>query len=258
MCGQSPTPSTPADRGVSPPISRPRVRGLGAVVLALLFVGCSGDSSSAQQTATVPTEQSVIRERADRARVMGAEDAPIEMIEISDFQCPYCAQFYNQTLPALDSLYIATGKVRYVFLTYPNAAHRLAWPAVEAAFCAGAAGRFWPMHDLLFERQDQWTDSKQPAVVFRGYAEEIGVDGDSFEACLAHDRAAPLQVRDLEQVSRAGIQSTPFFVIDNSVSLQGAAPLQQFRTVLDSALAAAEEESGEGADADTTDEDGSD
>jgi len=229
----------------SQPPSDPRSTGvpgalhlLTALLLAAVSVGCAGDASSAQEGAEVPAEIETIRERADRARVKGDTTAPLRLVEISDFECPFCAQYYNDTYGALDSLYVETGKVEYVFITYPNASHSLAWPAAEAAYCAGAVGQFWAMHDLLFERQDRWKGTDEPTRIFRGYAEEIGVDGESFATCLEEDRPAPLMVRDLEQISRAGISSTPFFIVDNQVSLQGAAPLERFRTVLDSALEA--------------------
>lgn len=245
----TPTPAGPPDR----PSDRGLVLRAAAVAMApLVLLGCSGDASSAQEDAAVPAEVNTIRERADRARVKGDSAAPVQVFEVADFQCQYCAQYYRETYPAIDSLYVETGKVRYVFITYPNANHPRAWPAVEAAFCAGAAGKFWEMHDILFERQEDWSGVEEPVERFMEYADEIGIDGDSFEACVQNDRTAPVQVRDLEQISRAGISSTPFFIINNEVSLQGAVPLERFRTVLDSVLNA----SGDGDAADTDGEGG--
>lgn len=222
---------------LDPTSPRPARAAAAVPLIAFLFLGCSGEASSAQE-AVVPADPSVVQERADRSRVKGEDDAPLRIVEVSDFQCPFCAQFYRETYPALDSLYIETGKARYIFVTFPNSSHRLAWPAIEAALCAGAVGQFWEMHDLLFERQDQWSGAGTPAEVFRGYAEELGIDGDSFAACVENDRTAPLQVRDLTSIVRAGISSTPFFIINDEVSIQGAAPIDNFRTVLDSAYAA--------------------
>lgn len=232
--------SPPRPRSTRSPAAHRRWLGCGGLVLAaLLVVGCTGESSSAQQDASVPADLETIRERADRSRVKGDSAAPVQLFEIADFQCSYCAQYYRETYRAIDSLYVETGKVRYVFITYPNANHRRAWPAIEAAYCAGAAGKFWEMHDLLFERQKDWADAREPAALFTSYAEEIGIDGDTFAACVRQDRPAPLQVQDLEQISRAGISSTPFFIVNNEISLQGAVPLERFRTVLDSVLDAA-------------------
>lgn len=186
--------------------------------------------------AVIPSDQSVILERADRARVKGDEGAPIRIVEISDFECPFCARFYEESYRAIDSLYVQTGIARYLWISFPNSTHARAWPAIEAAFCAGAAGRFWPMHDILFERREEWAGATDPNGLFRAYAEEIGVDSESFEACLRNDQTAPLQIRDYESAITAGVASTPFFVVGDSVAIRGAVPLETFRSAVDSVL----------------------
>lgn len=210
------------------------VIGLGLVVASLavprLASGQDGDA------AVVPAEQSVILERADRARVKGSPDAPIRIVEISDFECPFCARFYEESYRAIDSLYVQSGIARYVWISFPNSTHPRAWPAIEAAFCAGAAGRFWPMHDVLFERREEWAEAPDPNELFLAMAAEVGIDGDSFAACLRNDQTAPLQVRDYESAITAGVASTPFFVVGDSVAIRGAVPLETFRSAIDSVL----------------------
>ena len=219
-------------------------RAVGALVAGAVLVGCAGDSSSAQEDAVVPSERDVVRERADQSRAVGDSASPLTIVEISDFQCPYCAQYYRQTYPAIDSLYVDTGKARYVFVTYPNPGHGRAWPAAEAAYCAGAVGRFWPMHDLLFENQQEWAQSAEPQELFVAYADSLGIDTASFRSCLAEDLPAQVQVRDLEQVSGARIRSTPLFIVNGQTPIVGAQPLSRFRTVLDSVLRAEGEAPG--------------
>jgi len=186
---------------------------------------------------TVPSDQTVILERADRARVKGSEAAPIRIVEVSDFECPYCAQFYGESYRTIDSLYVRSGLVRYVWISFPNANHPRSWPAIEAAFCAGAAGRFWPMHDLLFERQQEWKSASDPNELFRSWAADIGIDEASFADCLRNDQTAPLQVRDYESAIAAGVTSTPFFIVGDSLAIRGAVPLETFRSAVDSVLA---------------------
>ncbi len=195
-----------------------------------------GQDVSSTDSWVVPTVQSVILERADRSRSKGDEDAPIRIVEISDFECPFCARFYQESYRAIDSLYVQTGIARYLWISFPNSTHPRAWPAIEAAFCAGAAGRFWPMHDVLFERREEWTESRDPNALFLTYAEGIGVDRESFSACLRNDQTAPLQVRDYESAIAAGVTSTPFFVVGDSVAIRGAVPLETFRSAIDSVL----------------------
>jgi protein-disulfide isomerase len=243
---------------------RSRRRGAGpCLALAVLVaLGCSEEAGTAQETSpptetagqdasnetaapqersVLPAQQNVLINRADQSRIKGDSDAPIRILEVSDFQCPFCARYNRETLPILDSLYIKTGKVEYVWISFANPSHQFAWPAIEAAFCAGAVGKFWPMHDILFERQGVWSTAEDAFATFVGYAEELGIDAASFGVCLRDDRTAPLQVRDFQSVNRAGISSTPFFIIADSLSIRGAAEAGQFQAVLDSLLAAENE-----------------
>lgn len=233
------TPTPPADR--IHPAARAAARTAATLFLTLGLLGCEGEPSAAQEGGTqnvVPADRSTVVERADRARTKGDSDRPLTIVEISDFQCPFCEQYYRETYPAVDSLYVQTGKAQYIYVVYPNASHPRAMPAAEAAYCAGAAGLFWPMHDKLFENQQAWSEAEDPQEAFVDYAVEIGVDEASFRRCLEQDLASQLQVRDLEQVARARLSSTPFFIINNDTGIQGARSLDRFRTVLDSVLEA--------------------
>lgn len=236
----SPASDRPSFRRGTADLRASGFRSLLALVAGLVALGCSGEGSSAQEASVVPSDRGVVAERADRARALGDTAAPIRLVEISDFECPFCARFYRETFPAIDSLYIETGQVEYLWISLASANHSRAWPAVEAAFCAGAVGKFWPMHDLLFENQDVWTEAEAPTETFVDYARQLDIDESSYRACITEDRPATLQVRDLQSVVRAGISGTPFFIINNEVSIQGAQPLERFRSVIDSVLAAGE------------------
>jgi protein-disulfide isomerase len=192
----------------------------------------------AQEAAVVPAGQPAVLEAADRARTRGEADAPLRIVEISDFQCPFCAQFHRETWPLVDSLYVRSGIARYVWISFPNSRHARAWPAIEAAFCAGAAGRFWEMHAILFEAQEGWSEAEDPHARFLEYGERAGVEPESFAACLRADQPAPLQVSDYESALRSGITSTPFFVVGDSLAIQGAVSAERFRAAVDSVLAA--------------------
>lgn len=207
-----------------------------AVLVAAL--GCSGEDGAAQESRVVPSDIAKLTQRADEARVKGDAAAPLKMVEVSDFQCPFCERFFQESYPTLDSAYVQTGKLRYIWISFPNPRHEHAWPAIEAAFCAGAAGEFWAMHDMLFEHQSDWSDSEKPVEKFEAYAAQIGIEPASFRACVEEDRPAPLQVRDFQSTMRAGIDATPFFIVNDSITIRGAAPLERFRTLLDSLLTA--------------------
>lgn len=193
---------------------------------------------AAQQTAVVPAGQQAVLEAADRARRKGEADAPLRIVEISDFQCPFCAQFHRDTWPLVDSLYVRGGIARYLWISFPNSRHARAWPAIEAAFCAGAAERFWEMHAILFETREEWSEAEDPHARFLEYGERAGVEPESFAACLRADQPSPLQVSDYESALRSGITSTPFFIVGDSVAIRGAVSAEQFRATVDSVLAA--------------------
>jgi protein-disulfide isomerase len=210
----------------------------GLIVLVSVVAGsaCTPDANGAQEASVVPTDLQVASERADKARIKGDDDAMVRIVEISDFECPYCAQFYSDTYHALDSLYVQTGKVSYVWISYANPGHPRAWPSIEAAFCAGTVGKFWPMHSILFERQAEWRQAENLFDLFVEYAVELNIDAESFTVCMRDDILAPMQVRDYTNVVRAGISSTPYFIIGDSVAVRGAAPLETFTAAIDTML----------------------
>lgn len=220
-----------------------RAPGTGGMLLSISLLGFGSGfvrpvDVAAQEPYAVPADQEVVLQRADRARVKGDTAAPIRIVEISDFECPYCGQFHVESARIIDSLYVQSGIARYLWISFPNSNHPRAWPAVEAAFCAGAAGRFWPMHDILFERVDQWKTAKDPFGLFVKWAEEIGIEVESFGYCLRNDVTAPLQVADYDSALRSGITSTPFFVVGDSVAIRGVVSMERFRSAVDSVLIA--------------------
>lgn len=213
------------------------IRSLATVALGLWLWGCAPEAESAQQSGSVvPTDAQVAGERADKGRIKGADDAPIRIVEISDFQCPFCRQFYSETLRQIDSAYVETGKVSYLWVSFANPGHGFAFASSEAGFCAGSVGKFWPMHDLLFERQDEWSSAADPYSFFLGYAEEIGIDSESFGSCIRNSLLAPLLLRDFTSVNRAGISSTPYFILADSVAIRGAADFGTFSQAIDTLL----------------------
>lgn len=206
----------------------------GALILAI--GGCAASAESAQEGSVVPTDVQVAGERADKGRLKGSDDAPVRIVEISDFQCPFCRQFHDETLRQIDSAYIETGKVSYLWVSYANPGHSQAFTSSEAAFCAGAVGKFWPMHDLLFERQEEWSGSPDPYSSFMSYAEELNIDSESFGSCVRNSLLASLLLRDYMSVSRAGISSTPYFILADSVAIRGAADFATFQRAIDTLL----------------------
>ncbi len=165
--------------------------------------------------------------KIDGSPVEGRRDAPVTMIECSDFQCPFCARFADDTLVELRDHEIKDGEVRLVFKNFPLSGHQYAEKAAEAAECAHMQGKFWQMHDLLFHANGR-LDSDS----LKSYARQIGLDTKKFDHCLATGETAGMVHADKSQCSAAGVQGTPSFFI-NGKMLVGAQPYDQFRSLIE-------------------------
>ena len=167
----------------------------------------------------------------------GSDDAPVRVIEFSDFGCGYCRQFHLETYPTLEEEYIATGKVEWKYI--PVVIGRFgpsAELAAEAGECAGEQGRFAPVRDRIFQLQGEWQRAPNPMPLFSAVAQESGVDLGRWEQCVNEGWRSE-RVRAGTQLGfQAGLQGTPTFLIVGFTMLPGAIPLDLFRQVLDSAL----------------------
>jgi protein-disulfide isomerase len=173
----------------------------------------------------------------------GNSDARVAVIEYSEFQCPFCRTFARNVFPTLLSSYVDTGKVLWVFRHFPlEDIHSAAFSAAEAASCAGLQGKFWDMHDKMFEAQRQL--SADPAI-FGTFASVVGLDLSSFGSCMEGSQAASVR-RDLAGGSELGVRGTPTFFIGHvnggkltvTDRLMGANDPSEFGRVLDRLLKA--------------------
>jgi predicted DsbA family dithiol-disulfide isomerase len=159
----------------------------------------------------------------------GPLGARVTIVEFSDFQCPYCARVG----PTLDRLRVTYGdRVRMVYRDFPLPMHPQAAKAAEAGACAREQGKFWEMHDRIFENQARLLVSD-----LKRYAGELGLEAQAFEQCLDSGRHAVDWKRDLEEGTRYGVSATPAFFI-NGRPLVGAMPFESFAQVIDDELEA--------------------
>lgn len=207
-----------------------------ALLLAGTSAACAQGSAPAQGGAT-PAGLDSLPARAEEGRAKGAAGAPVTLIEISDFQCPFCRRFAETTYRQLDSAYIRTGKVRLIFIHYPLPNHARAYAASEASMCASAQGKFWPMHDRLFATQQEWGNAPDAARRFDAFAAELKLDMPAFRDCTANDRVAALILGDAMKAAGAGIGGTPAFIVNGSKLLNGAVTFPQLQTEIEAALA---------------------
>jgi protein-disulfide isomerase len=163
----------------------------------------------------------------DPARTRGPEDAPVTILEWSDFQCPFC----REAQPVLGRLLAEFPKqVRLAFKDFPLRSHEMAVPAALAARCAGDQGRFWEYHDLLFVAQPAFARDE-----LVGYARRLGLDGPRFIECLDAARFQEDVMADQREGRAAGVHATPTFFV-NGQKIEGALPIEQFRDAIHRAL----------------------
>ena len=242
-----------------------------AVVLSLIL--CTSSSGSAQTAdeqlkkdieALKEGQQAIQRELAEIKRLLqtrpaaadalpkdpmaiaskpfkGSGTAKVALIEFSDYQCPFCSRYTKDILPEIRADYVETGKIKYVFRDMPLSFHKNAFKAAEAAHCAGAQGKFWEMHDALFENQSALAPEQLAA-----HAKTVGVADEKFQQCLDSGKFAADINKDIADAGAAGITGTPSFLVgviqpgDGRVKVVqkvvGAKPYAEFKAALDAAL----------------------
>lgn len=212
--------------------------------------------------ATIQKELQAIRELLQRAQapapaqafpsVLSVEGAPfkgdknakVTLIEFTDYQCPFCARHFRDTLSQIDKEYVQTGKIRYVLRDFPlESIHPHAFKAAEAAHCAGEQGKYWETHDRLFADQKALALKDLPQ-----HAQALGLDGGKFQQCLDGGKYAAQVRKDLAEGQKAGVTGTPSFFLgiaqggDSQVkverALKGAQPYAAFKDAIDSLLSA--------------------
>lgn len=166
---------------------------------------------------------------------MGKADAPVEIIEFGDFECPACGQFAAVTEPDVRKRLVETGLARFTFYDFPLDMHKNTIPAHLAAACASDQGKFWEMHDRLFATQDQWngiaTDNPKP--FFEKYATDIGLNKDTWVSCYDSRKHQGRIAANVAEGTRRQINTTPSFVVGNKVYV-GALPYDALKAIVDS------------------------
>lgn len=169
---------------------------------------------------------------SDDDAVLGNPDAPVTIVEFSDFECPFCARFVSQTLPKLKEKYIDTGKVKLIYRDFPLSFHPDAQKAAEAAESARELGgdeAYWAMHDKMFYSRDLSIAS------LKQYARDIGLNGEAFDKLLDSGKYSSEVNKDFRDGQRNGVSGTPTFFI-NGKTLVGAQPFEAFEQIIEAEL----------------------
>ena len=159
---------------------------------------------------------------------MGDPDAPVHIIEYSDFQCPFCRRFHEETLPQIVDTYVRSGQVYFEYRNFPFIG-RESVEAANAALCAGEQGQFWLYADYIFANQTGENVGAYTEARLQAIAQAAGLDMDPFEQCSSRNEMQNVVQSQYAQGLEAGVSSTPSFTV-NGVSVLGALPFSDFQT----------------------------
>lgn len=164
---------------------------------------------------------------------MGDKNAPVTIVEFSDYECPFCKRFYDNTLPQLKEKYIDTGKVKFVYRDFPLNFHKGARPAAIAAECAREQGgdeTYFKFHDLIFENQGSLNND-----TLKQHADTLGLNTSEFNDCFDSQKYADEVDKDFADGKMAGVTGTPGFLINGQL-VSGAQPFSVFEAIIENAL----------------------
>lgn len=242
-------------------------RSLAAVFLAATFVGgatlARADGITSEQAQQILDELKAIRKSLDARPVapaapqaaapvsdkvdmvfpaggfsVGKDNAPLVLVEYTDYQCPFCQRYHNDAFAQIKANFIDTGKLRYISRDYPLPFHENARRSATAARCAAEQGKFWELRHTMIVNANQLQADK-----LGGYAQSVSLDVPKFQACVDSDKYRAAIDKDIAEGTAAGVSGTPSFVlgrIENGklqgVRMVGAAPYAQFEAKIQDML----------------------
>ncbi|WP_456409419.1 DsbA family protein [Oceanithermus sp.] len=191
-------------------------------------------------SARTPTTSGELDPAAGAHFVYGSPDAPVTVVEFSNYLCPHCKHHAEQNLLRIFSDYVETGKVRYVFRDFPFQGQENVILAGEAAACAADQGRYLDYHLLLFRASDQWGRVAAGALppYFKDYARQLGLNAERFGACLDGGSKRAWVLEDQALATKLGLTGTPSFFVNGKL-VEGFRPYEEWQTILDDAIAQA-------------------
>jgi len=222
-----------------PPKSSPKafylVLGAVAVIgVAFLYYQTRSGDGAAQ---AVTIDPNVPLPKAE-GYVLGKPDAPVQVIEYADFECPVCAYFSTITEPDIRKRLIEPGTISFRYMHYHIPSHPNTWAASHAAACANEQGKFWEMHDAIYETQDRWagTATRRPKGVLKDQAERIGLNVGQWESCFDTQKYQPQLLASQKDAESRQVGGTPTFIIGKRLIGHNLS-YDQFKAYVDSALA---------------------
>lgn len=219
---------------------------MAAAVVAAVLILLSGPGQEKGQPTTTPRAAIPGQEKGQPAttpraaipasgNVLGLADAPVTIVEFSDFQCPFCREFARGAKQRLTEEYIRAGKVKLVYRHFAFLGPE-SQMAAEASECAREQDRFWDYHDMLFANQGRENSGAFAKDKLLGFAQQLSLEMGAFTSCLEGGKYRQKLLEDLQEGQRMGVRGTPAFFI-GSQKMEGNQPYERFRTAIEAALA---------------------
>ena len=188
-----------------------------AVFAAVAVIGVGALAYLLFKPATVSIPANVTVQPSDtsgfRGYLKGSADAPVEITEFADYQCPFCQTFATLQMPTIEDRLIRTGRVRWRYRDFPLQQHSFARLAAHSAACADEQGKYWAQHQRIYEGQPEWAAASDAGPLFRNYARESGLDLGRYDACMKSGKYAGRIQASYNEGVQLGVASTPTLLV---------------------------------------------
>lgn len=213
-------------------------RGFWILIILVAVGGGVWLATLASRPKAAPVQEVDVTAAAAEGYVAGNPNAPVQVLEFADYECPACGQFSLVTEPDVRRRLIQAGLVSYHFYDYPLPQHKNSLQASIAAACADDQKKFWEMHDALFFNQPEWSTAatSSPGKFFLDYAKQIGLNADTWKKCFDEQQHLTRIYGNRKEGDRIGVSQTPTFVIGRK-KIAGAIGYDEFKMYVDSAAA---------------------
>jgi protein-disulfide isomerase len=203
--------------------------------VAVVGLGALGVVLSRPKTVSIPANVTI--QAADtagfRGYIKGSADAPVEITEYADYQCPFCQTFATIQMPAIEERLIRSGRLRWRYRDFPLQQHSFSRLAAHSAACADEQGKYWEQHQRIYEGQAEWATLGDAGPKFREYAQADGLDLKRYDDCMASGKYAGRIQASYEEGARLGVSSTPTLLVGNRL-YQGRLDSDAIRRLVDS------------------------
>jgi protein-disulfide isomerase len=188
-----------------------------AVFAAVAVIGLGALAYLATRPQTVSIPANVTVQPSDtsgfRGYLKGSPDAPVEITEFADYQCPFCQTFATLQMPTIEERLISTGRLRWRYRDFPLQQHSFSRLAAHSAACADEQGKYWEQHDRIYEGQAEWAAARDAGPIFRRYAQADGLDLGRYDACMKAGKYAGRIQASVNEGVQVGVNSTPTLLV---------------------------------------------